>query len=101
MPEAGDLDTLYSAIERLPVEVVPDWICEVLSPSTAGTDREIKMPVYARYGVAHAWLLDPTQQPLEAYARAGTEWRPIGTLTGTEPIRVAPFDAIASTPPWV
>jgi Uma2 family endonuclease len=45
MPEAGDLDTLYSAIERLPVEVVPDWICEVLSPSTAGTDRESKMPV--------------------------------------------------------
>jgi hypothetical protein len=43
----------------------------------------------------------PTYQRLEADARAGTEWRPIGTLTGTEPIRVAPFDAVASTPPWV
>jgi len=46
--------------ERMPklptshrVEVVPDWICEILSPSTAGNDREIKMPPYAHYGVSY------------------------------------------------
>lgn len=94
--------------ERLPelpsdqrFEVVPDWVCEVLSPSTAGTDREIKMPVYARYGVAHAWLVDPKQQRLEAYTREGAEWRLIGAFTEDEPIRVAPFDAVAIPPPWV
>ncbi len=94
--------------ERLPAlpadqrfEVVPDWVCEILSPSTASTDREIKMPVYARYGVAHAWLVDPKQQRLEAYARAGAEWRRIGTFTAAAPIRVAPFDAVAIAPPWV
>lgn len=94
--------------ERLPelpadqrFEVVPDWICEVLSPSTASTDREIKMPVYARYGVAHAWLVDPKQQRLEAYARTGNEWRPIGTFSGTASIQVAPFETVAIAPPWV
>lgn len=39
-------------------EVVPDWVCEILSVSTAGIDREVEMPVYARYGVQHAWLVD-------------------------------------------
>ncbi|MEZ5579520.1 MAG: Uma2 family endonuclease [Candidatus Competibacteraceae bacterium] len=47
---------------RLPhdhrIEVVPDWVCEILSPSTAKTDRVIKMPVYARHGVPYLWLVD-------------------------------------------
>ena len=49
--------------ERMPVppqdhrfEVIPDWVCEILSPSTASKDREIKMPLYAHYGVPFAWL---------------------------------------------
>jgi Uma2 family endonuclease len=40
-------------------EVVPDWVCEILSPSTESKDRQIKMPIYARYGVGFAWLVDP------------------------------------------
>src|SRR5262249_18885421 len=41
-------------VERMPAlpetayfEIVPDWICEVLSPSTAAEDRADKMPIYA------------------------------------------------------
>ena len=45
---------------RLPpdhrIEIVPDWVCEILSPSTARKDRLTKMPVYARYGVPTLWL---------------------------------------------
>ncbi len=37
-------------------EVVPDWICEILSPSSAKLDRTEKMPLYAKYGVAYVWL---------------------------------------------
>src|ERR1700690_1278142 len=40
-------------------ELAPDWVCEVLSPSTAATDRAQKMPIYAREGVGHAWLVGP------------------------------------------
>ncbi len=52
--------------ERMPalpasakVTLSPDWICEVLSDSTEAHDRRDKMPLYARHGVAHVWLVDP------------------------------------------
>ena len=45
--------------------VAPDWICEVVSAATERLDREVKLPVYAREGVRHAWLLDPVTRMLE------------------------------------
>ena len=42
-----------------PIEVVPDWVCEVLSPSTAARDRIIKRRLYAQAGVPYYWLIDP------------------------------------------
>jgi Uma2 family endonuclease len=32
--------------------VVPDWVCEILSPASASLDRAVKLPIYARHGVA-------------------------------------------------
>jgi Uma2 family endonuclease len=75
-------------------EVVPDWICEILSPSTASKDRGIKMPLYARYGVAYAWLVDPGGRTLEAFALEGGAWREIGRFADTERAAVRPFDAV-------
>jgi len=75
--------------------VVPDWVCEVLSKSTAKTDREVKMPIYAHFGVAYAWLIDPRARTLEAYALAAGGWREIGRFAGSEPVSVAPFEAAA------
>jgi Uma2 family endonuclease len=46
--------------------VVPDWVCEVLSPSSESRDRKVKMPISARFGVAFAWLIDPQARALEA-----------------------------------
>jgi Uma2 family endonuclease len=93
--------------ERLPdlpadqrCEVVPDWVCEILSPSTASRDREVKMPVYARYGVAHAWLVDPRTRSVAAYAHDGTTWTHRATATGDQPITLPPFEAVSLSPPW-
>ena len=93
--------------ERLPevpadqrFEVVPDWVCEVLSPTTAGTDRDLKMRVYARYGVPYAWLVDPREQRVEAYALQAGEWQRTATISGETPIRAAPFTEVAVPPPW-
>jgi Uma2 family endonuclease len=74
-------------------EIVPDWICEVLSPSTASKDREIKMPLYAHYGVAYAWLVDPGRRTLEAYRLDGGTWCLLVDAGGSDQVAVAPFDA--------
>ncbi|MEY6431106.1 Uma2 family endonuclease [Thioalkalicoccus limnaeus] len=75
-------------------EVVPDWVCEILSPSTASKDREVKMPVYAHYGVAYAWLVDPKCRTLEAYALTDGDWRLLAEASDYDTIAVAPFDAL-------
>lgn len=75
-------------------EVVPDWVCEILSSSTESKDREIKMPIYARYGVAFAWLVDPRACALEAYALYAGSWREIGRFSRDARVSVAPFEAI-------
>jgi Uma2 family endonuclease len=86
------LPTLPKAQHR--ALVVPDWVCEILSPSTESKDREVKMPTYARFGVAYAWLLDPRAHSLEAYALAGDAWREIGRFAGGARVSVAPFEAV-------
>lgn len=71
--------------------VAPDWICEVLSPSTARLDRIRKMPVYAGGGVSHAWLLDPILRTLEVFTQEGGVWRMIGGFEGPAVVRAPPF----------
>jgi len=76
-------------------EVVPDWLCEILSSSTMSKDREIKMPIYARYGVAHAWLLAPRAKAVEANALRQGQWDEVGRFTGSLTPRIPPFDAVS------
>ena len=75
-------------------ELVPDWACEILSPSTARIDRAEKMPLYAHYGVQHLWLIDPNLETLEAYKLQNDKWVLLTTLDGNKPVSVEPFDAI-------
>jgi Uma2 family endonuclease len=87
--------------ERLPripdeafMSLAPDWVCEVLSPSTAALDRVRKLAVYAREGVAHAWLVDPIARTLEVLKLDAPRWSIIATHEGRDVIRAEPFDAI-------
>ncbi len=45
----------------------PDWLCEVISPSTQAHDRTRKLPLYRRETVPHLWLVDPLAETLEVY----------------------------------
>ena len=72
-------------------EVVPDWICEILSPATASRDREIKLPLYARYGVAHVWLVDPARRTLEVHALDAGTWRLALQASGDDRVQAPPF----------
>jgi Uma2 family endonuclease len=87
--------------ERLPTipeghrfEVVPDWVCEILSPGTAKKDRALKLPLYAHYDVPHAWLVDPLAHTLEAYQLHDSAWLLLGTFKDDDSISIAPFTAI-------
>jgi hypothetical protein len=76
-------------------ELSPDWVCEILSPSTARTDRAIKMPLYAREGVAHLWLVDPGAQTLEVYAlQERGHWLLLDTLKEDDRVSQPPFEAV-------
>ncbi len=86
--------------ERMPVvptkdayiDIVPNWICEVLSPSTARFDRRIKMSTYALAGVDHLWLIDPDPQTLEAYERSPSgQWLLLATHGGDDVAAIKPF----------
>lgn len=87
--------------ERLPVypagpfvTLPPDWVCEIVSNSTRGVDRIRKLPIYAEFGVRHAWIVDPDKMTLEIFRLEGSRWLLIGTHEGKEKVRAEPFEAI-------
>jgi len=75
-------------------ELAPDWVCEVVSPTTGRLDRVRKMPVYAREHVRHLWLVDPILRTLEVYRLEGTRWVVASTHGGPEQVRAEPFEAV-------
>ena len=72
----------------------PDWICEVVSPSTGKLDRARKLPLYAAFGVRHAWIVDPLLRTLEVRRLEGGRWVELGTFADDARVRAEPFDAI-------
>jgi Uma2 family endonuclease len=87
--------------ERLPkaprgaaLTLAPDWVCEILSPSTEARDRASKLPTYAREGVHHVWLIDPELHTLEVFRLEGAHYVLLATHVGDTRVRVEPFDAI-------
>jgi Uma2 family endonuclease len=87
--------------DRVPVQPVdeywdipPDWICEVVSPSTGRLDRAVKMPRYATHGIPYAWLVDPMQQTLEVLRLVEGRWMTIAVHSRDELVRAEPFEEI-------
>jgi Uma2 family endonuclease len=88
--------------ERLPsvpdtpfLTLPPDWVCEILSPSTERTDRLQKLPIYNREGVTHVWLINPVLRSLEVLRLEQARWILVathGTEEGVLPIE--PFEAV-------
>jgi Uma2 family endonuclease len=75
--------------------LAPDWVCEVVSPTTARLDRVLKMPIYARNGVQHLWLVDPLARVIEISRLEEGHWVVASTHSGSAPVRAEPFDALA------
>lgn len=88
------LQTLPERPETAAYTVVPDWVCEVLSPGTSARDRAQKLPFYGRAGVGHVWLVDPIDQTVEVYALSGHRWTLAQVAIGRRSLVAAPFEAL-------
>jgi Uma2 family endonuclease len=79
-----------------PVLVVPDWVCEIVSPTRPADDRVRKRRLYAQHGVAFYWIVDPSARTLEALRLDPDlqEWREIGAYDDESTARIAPFEAV-------
>lgn len=72
---------------------VPDWACEILSPSTRGYDTRIKRPFYARIGIQHLWVVDLQERTLKVNELRNGRWVEVGVYgERDELIRAAPFE---------
>lgn len=80
--------------DQRPLRTRPDWVCEILSPSTAPYDRTAKKRLYASSGVPFYWIVDPDARTLEAYALRDGAWVDVGSYGDTDTARIPPFEAI-------
>ncbi len=89
-------ERLPSPWDQRPIDVVPDWIAEIVSPSNAAQDRVDKRALYARSGVAFYWIVDPGARTLEAMRldAASGAWVELGAYGDSSIARIAPFEAI-------
>ena len=88
--------------ERLPaipdephLALAPDWVCEILSPSTERIDRGLKLKIYAREKVRHAWLVNPGTRTLEVLRLEGEDWLIVSVYAEEDAVRAEPFDAVS------
>jgi Uma2 family endonuclease len=87
-------DRMSSLPEQAYFSASPDWVCEVLSPSTAALDRVTKLRIYAAAGVGHAWLVDPVARTLEIFRLDEGRWLRLAAHGGSEVVRAEPFAEI-------
>ena len=87
--------------ERMPTppktayfEIRPDWVCEVLSPTTRALDQGKKRSIYAKEGLSYLWFIDPEARTLEAFELKDERWVLLDTATGDEDVSLPPFDAV-------
>jgi len=78
------------------VPVIPDWTCEILSPSSGRRDRVEKFKIYQETGVKYYWIIDPINQTIESFANdtTGATWKRIGVWGGSDRARIEPFQDI-------
>ncbi|AGC48490.1 hypothetical protein MYSTI_07218 [Myxococcus stipitatus DSM 14675] len=80
----------------------PDWVCEILSPSTRAYDLNIKRPFYARLGIRHLWLIDMVSRTLTVSELRDGQWAELGVYTdGDSLIRIPPFEDVELRWGWL
>lgn len=89
-------------VQKAKIAGAPDLVVEILSPSTAVSDRSLKLKTYEKHSVAHYWILDPATRGLEEYVLVEGKYRLVSKLAGPVPFepRVLPGLTIALGEVW-
>lgn len=74
------------------IETPPDWLADILSPSTQAIDRTDKLAIYAESGVGHCWYVDPIARTLEVFALTGNKWLLENAFKDADPVTAPPFE---------
>lgn len=77
-----------------PLRLVPDWVCEVLSPSNRRWDLKKKFPYYARIGVPWLWVIDPAAETVSVRLLEAGTWKVHTEAVGDETIALEPFSEV-------
>jgi Uma2 family endonuclease len=81
----------------VPLKQRPEWVCEILSKSSARVDLVKKQRTLHAHGVEHYWIVDPDAETLSVYRHeAGGYLLALASTTG-ETVRAEPFEAIELT----
>jgi Uma2 family endonuclease len=75
-------------------EITPDWVCEIISPSTHKHDRSTKRDVYARERIGHYWIVDPVERLIEVFQLVDEHWTLLLTARDDMKASLAPFEAM-------
>lgn len=77
-----------------PIRTVPDWVCEITSPTSASRDRVAKRQLYAAHGIPYYWIVDPEARTLEALELTDERWAEVGAWDDTATASIPPFQAV-------
>jgi Uma2 family endonuclease len=70
----------------------PDFVVEVISPSTRSRDKNLKLDKYMRAGVREYWIVDPKKKNIVVYADDGADDYDIFVYTFEHEVPVRIFD---------
>ena len=73
------------------VRIWPQWVCEILTPSTSNRDKGVKLDTYHRARVEHYWLVDPKKQTLTMLAWDENGYQVLGTAGPGDRFPAEPF----------
>ncbi len=84
-----------------PVRDRPDWVCEVVSPSTASRDRVVKLARYHQAAIPHYWIADPSEGTLTVMRWTQEGYLVVLAAQRGDTVRAEPFDAVQLSVDWM
>jgi Uma2 family endonuclease len=82
-----------------PIALVPEWVGEILSPSTESYDRGDKKDAYGLMGVGWRWLVDSEGRRLETFTNIRGKMVAGPTFEGKSIASAPPFESLAFSLP--